>query len=142
MTFGLPMLILGGGGYRINNVARCWAYETGRILGTAVSLIPLPRHVMPGKEWFSGWPMPQQGAKSYHQLHTWRAIAQFSYCHKGVELEDKLPEHEYRDLFKPEDRLHISVSYEHENLNTQEYLDSLQQKLFNNLSRCGTSVQS
>ena len=60
----------------------------------------------------------------------------------GVELEDKLPEHEYRDLFKPEDRLHISVSYEHENLNTQEYLDSLQQKLFNNLSRCGNSVQS
>lgn len=55
----------------------------------------------------------------------------------GVELEDKLPEHEYRDLFKPEDRLHISVSYEHENLNTREYLDSLQQKLFNNLSRCG-----
>ena len=33
MTFGLPMLVLGGGGYRINNVARCWAYETGRILG-------------------------------------------------------------------------------------------------------------
>ena len=58
-------------------------------------------------------------------------------CHAGVELEDKLPEHEYRDLFKPEDRLHISVSYEHENLNTREYLDSLQQKLFNNLSRCG-----
>ena len=55
----------------------------------------------------------------------------------GVELEDKLPEHEYRDLFKPEDCLHISVSYEHENLNTREYLDSLQQKLFSNLSRCG-----
>ena len=31
------MLILGGGGYRINNVARCWAYETGRILGAAAS---------------------------------------------------------------------------------------------------------
>ena len=53
----------------------------------------------------------------------------------GVELEDKLPEHEYRDLFKPEDRLHITVSHEHENLNTKEYLDSLQQKLFSNLSR-------
>lgn len=53
----------------------------------------------------------------------------------GVELEDKLPEHEYRDLFKPEDRLHISVPHEHENLNTKEYLDSLQRKLFNNLSR-------
>jgi acetoin utilization deacetylase AcuC-like enzyme len=32
-SFGLPTLVLGGGGYKINNVARCWAYETGRILG-------------------------------------------------------------------------------------------------------------
>lgn len=33
LQFGVPMLVLGGGGYKINNVARCWAYETGRILG-------------------------------------------------------------------------------------------------------------
>ena len=26
--FGKPMLVLGGGGYTIRNVARCWAYET------------------------------------------------------------------------------------------------------------------
>lgn len=32
--FNVPMLVLGGGGYTINNVARCWAYETGRIVGT------------------------------------------------------------------------------------------------------------
>ena len=28
-SWGLPTLILGGGGYTIKNVARCWAYETG-----------------------------------------------------------------------------------------------------------------
>ena len=39
MTFGLPVLVLGGGGYRINNVARCWAYETGRILGEAFTTL-------------------------------------------------------------------------------------------------------
>jgi histone deacetylase 1/2 len=27
------MLVLGGGGYTMRNVARCWAYETGRLLG-------------------------------------------------------------------------------------------------------------
>mmetsp|Transcript_13151 Transcript_13151/g.15961 ORF Transcript_13151/g.15961 Transcript_13151/m.15961 type:complete len:159 (-) Transcript_13151:664-1140(-) len=27
-SFNVPLLILGGGGYTINNVARCWAYET------------------------------------------------------------------------------------------------------------------
>lgn len=25
---GLPTIILGGGGYTVRNVARCWAYET------------------------------------------------------------------------------------------------------------------
>lgn len=30
--FDLPMLVLGGGGYKISNVARCWAFETGTIL--------------------------------------------------------------------------------------------------------------
>jgi hypothetical protein len=33
MTFGPPLLVLGGGGYKIKNVARCWAYETAVLLG-------------------------------------------------------------------------------------------------------------
>jgi len=31
-TFNVPMIVLGGGGYTIRNVARCWAYETGCLL--------------------------------------------------------------------------------------------------------------
>ncbi|KAL7419769.1 histone deacetylase [Cryptotrichosporon argae] len=31
--FGLPLLVLGGGGYRQSSVARCWAYETGLLTG-------------------------------------------------------------------------------------------------------------
>ena len=31
--FGVPMLVLGGGGYTMRNVARCWCFETGRLLG-------------------------------------------------------------------------------------------------------------
>jgi len=27
-SFGLPLLVLGGGGYTLRNVARCWTYET------------------------------------------------------------------------------------------------------------------
>lgn len=33
-TFNVPMLVLGGGGYTVRNVARCWAYETGVLLDT------------------------------------------------------------------------------------------------------------
>jgi histone deacetylase 1/2 len=31
--FGLPTLILGGGGYTVRNVSRTWAYETGQVIG-------------------------------------------------------------------------------------------------------------
>jgi histone deacetylase HOS2 len=32
-SFNLPLLVLGGGGYRQSSVARCWAYETGVLAG-------------------------------------------------------------------------------------------------------------
>ena len=31
--FNVPLLLLGGGGYTMRNVSRCWCYETGRMLG-------------------------------------------------------------------------------------------------------------
>jgi histone deacetylase 1/2 len=32
-SFNLPTLVLGGGGYTVRNVARCWTFETGVVLG-------------------------------------------------------------------------------------------------------------
>lgn len=32
-SFGLPLLMLGGGGYTIRNVSRTWAFETGLAAG-------------------------------------------------------------------------------------------------------------
>eukprot|EP00762_Andalucia_godoyi_P001213 ANDGO_02022.mRNA.1 Histone deacetylase 1 len=34
--FGLPTLVLGGGGYTVRNVARCWTYETAVLLGNEI----------------------------------------------------------------------------------------------------------
>jgi histone deacetylase 1/2 len=34
--FAVPMLVLGGGGYNIRSVARCWAYETAVLLDTEI----------------------------------------------------------------------------------------------------------
>lgn len=31
--FSVPMLVLGGGGYTVHNVSRCWAYETAVLVG-------------------------------------------------------------------------------------------------------------
>lgn len=35
--FNLPLLLVGGGGYTIRNVARCWTYETAVALNTDIS---------------------------------------------------------------------------------------------------------
>jgi acetoin utilization deacetylase AcuC-like enzyme len=37
MRYGKPMLVLGGGGYKIVNVARCWTYETAVLTGRVCS---------------------------------------------------------------------------------------------------------
>ncbi|VDM53841.1 unnamed protein product [Angiostrongylus costaricensis] len=36
-SLGIPMLVLGGGGYTLRNVARCWANETGVLLDVEMS---------------------------------------------------------------------------------------------------------
>ena len=33
MSFGKPIMLLGGGGYTVNNVSRLWLYETSICLG-------------------------------------------------------------------------------------------------------------
>ena len=33
LSLGIPLILLGGGGYTIQNVARCWTYETAVALG-------------------------------------------------------------------------------------------------------------
>jgi histone deacetylase 1/2 len=40
--FDLPTLVLGGGGYTMRNVARCWAYETSVICQQTISNNNLP----------------------------------------------------------------------------------------------------
>jgi histone deacetylase 1/2 len=36
-TFNVPLLVLGGGGYTIRNVARAWTYETAVVCGETLS---------------------------------------------------------------------------------------------------------
>jgi len=47
-SFGVPLLVLGGGGYKIKNVARCWTYETGVLLGRE----ELMQDAIPPNEYF------------------------------------------------------------------------------------------
>ena len=36
MTYGTPIIMLGGGGYTIENVSRCWLYETSQAIGVEI----------------------------------------------------------------------------------------------------------
>ena len=48
------MLLLGGGGYTMRNVARCWCYETGRMLGDDLDdqcALPTLSQVAPGRRY-------------------------------------------------------------------------------------------
>ncbi|KAH7681911.1 Histone deacetylase family protein [Dioscorea alata] len=83
-SFNVPLLLLGGGGYTIRNVARCWCYETGVAL--------------------------------------------------GVELDDKMPQHEYFEYFGPDYTLHVAPS-NMENKNSRQLLDDIRSKLLDNLSK-------
>jgi hypothetical protein len=55
----VPLMILGGGGYTMRNVARCWCYETGKMLGLdlpdecALSMLYLS-HERVGTSWRLG----------------------------------------------------------------------------------------
>jgi len=80
--YNLPLLLLGGGGYTIRNVARCWTYET------AVAL--------------------------------------------NVDIANELPYNDYFEYFGPDFKLHISPS-NMANQNTQEYMDKIKTRLFENL---------
>lgn len=35
-SFGVPVLLTGGGGYTLRNVPRCWTYETAVITGVDI----------------------------------------------------------------------------------------------------------
>jgi len=39
----IPLMVVGGGGYTLRNVARCWCYETSVLLGEEISN-ELPYH--------------------------------------------------------------------------------------------------
>lgn len=80
--FNLPLLILGGGGYTIRNVARCWTYETSVAL--------------------------------------------------ECDIPNELPYNDYFEYFGPDFKLHIQPS-NMQNQNTQDYLDKIKTRLFENL---------
>ncbi|KAL5144141.1 Histone deacetylase 19 [Glycine soja] len=103
-SFNVPLLLLGGGGYTIRNVARCWCYENSKHEVTcSVAVVML--------EW---------------SKQTGVAL--------GIEVDDKMPQHEYYEYFGPDYTLHVAPS-NMENKNSWHLLEEIRSKLLENLSK-------
>lgn len=102
-SFGLPTLVLGGGGYTICNVARCWAYETGLLVG--------------------GGGATENGPPGCEELVS----------KDGAELTNDIPFNAYFEYFEPDFQLHPPDVRKYDNLNTKESLNALRTKVLQNI---------
>ena len=111
-SFNLPLLMLGGGGYTIRNVARCWTYETAVALDSPIpngqceapALSP-PCSTSP--------PTPWPGAVTDGSLKLHYVLG-----------PTELPYNDYFEYFGPDFKLHISPS-NMTNQNTNDYLEKI-----------------
>ncbi|MCQ2816974.1 MAG: histone deacetylase [archaeon] len=79
-----------------------------------------------------GIPFMMLGGGGYTLRNVPRAWTYESGLAVGIELEDKMPKHDYLEYFYPEYKLHMPVS-NMENVNTPEYLDSILEQIDSHL---------
>lgn len=109
-SFNLPLLMLGGGGYTIRNVARCWTYETAVALDTSI-----PNGILSLMRMFNQQDLTQRDLIS-------GAVRRSVYSFPILSTE--LPYNDYFEYFGPDFKLHISPS-NMTNQNTNDYLEKI-----------------
>ena len=119
--FNLPIVLVGGGGYTIRNVARCWTYETSTALNCVIA------NGMGKEGRREGRGGREKGVQSEHNKFL---FALFSLSLSFSLLE--LPYNDYFEYFGPDFKLHISPT-NMTNQNSPEYLEKIKVKLFENL---------
>lgn len=74
-SFNVPLLVLGGGGYTLRNVPRCWAYETGVLLDEEPSVSPDKNTGRCVASWISQSSTTQASERLSDAAHLVRAVA-------------------------------------------------------------------
>ena len=80
--FNVPLLVLGGGGYTANNVARVWAHETSLCIGASVhenlpAHTPFLEHFLPDKSLYPRLDQcgnPRMGERFYRNENTTESL--------------------------------------------------------------------
>ena len=111
-TFGIPMLVLGGGGYTPRNVSRLWCYETAILNDVSLDLkIP---STIPTYDWFGPdyslhpaleGPLDNKNSKKYVESVKQRVLEQLRYIDHApsVRMDDIPPD--FSGLTDEEDQL-------------------------------------
>ncbi|KJE94400.1 histone deacetylase 2 [Capsaspora owczarzaki ATCC 30864] len=122
-SFNVPTLLLGGGGYTIRNVARCWTYETAVAIGTGIAT------ALPFNDYFEYYspdfklevtPSNMENLNTPEYLETIKNALIESLRHvqfaPGVQMQELRPvydEDEDSDQEDPDERLPSRVSDKH-----------------------------
>lgn len=139
MGFGLPTLVLGGGGYTIRNVARCWTYETAVVLNQVPAWSRRGAHIDRSRRRESRARRAHGARCSEAELRrrptpappTTHARARGPA--RTQELEDDLPPNDYYEYFVPDWKLHLQPNPTMDNLNSRQYLEGIKSQVLENL---------
>ena len=104
--FNVPMMLVGGGGYTIRNVSRCWCNETAIALDIKL----------------------EDGLRFFSPLKFLCFI-----CFILFYTHTELPYNDYLEYFGPDYRLSIPTISTLQNSNSKEYLDTVLSTVLQNL---------
>jgi hypothetical protein len=116
-SFGLPTLVVGGGGYTMRNVARCWTYETSICCG-----VDIPEE-LPYNDYFEARGCAS-GKRARYPEREAAATPERATCHLPSCFFSVIPSPALQ-YFGPDYHLHVQPS-NMENLNDRPYLEVIQ----------------
>lgn len=129
-SFNVPMLVLGGGGYTVRNVARCWTYETSLLVESDISNeLPYTGELVcvldrsQGRLWHPPLHTRTSPPLSPHTHTSCTPPTPCMYLHNPPSLRTHTlptPPLEYFEYFAPDFTLHPDVSTKIENQNSRQ----------------------
>ena len=124
--YNLPLLLLGGGGYTIRNVARCWTYETSIALNSDIANGKMQNNSVHCNAYDQHYVFILKKSKSALLFSSKRQNHQCAAYFITLTFLSfsELPYNDYFEYYGPDFKLHLSPS-NMSNQNTPEYLDKI-----------------
>ncbi len=111
--YGLPTLVLGGGGYTVRNVSRCWTYETSLIVDESLNMdLPDDEYLEYYSPDFQLHPDLYNPKLENHNTRQYLELVRQT-IHENLRNVDHAPSVQMQDI--PADLLNLEIKDDHEN---------------------------